>query len=777
MPSETILRHGRCSGRLLSALSLSLSFSVMGLGLGSGSSALAQAGGATAVAPPRRDTGGAQAWSTKVWQMAMTGDQGGLSESLQAVPDDPVVGENVRRVRQSVDLHLANIDKARERKQVDMDKALADLQTTIEKDELSKALRAAITVQTLGDHLDDAFENADIRGLITKAQANLEQAEQDLEWLQAQELLYFLRTLHEDTKRFTEYERFNDRLEAVNRRVSLLAQYAPRRLHELRVERAKRLGDPALGDFRWSPSMDWKEKVRDIRKDMLKAVMRTAATEHIESQGWRPLIEGGLEELQILATTASLDEAFPKLADPGAVQSWNKAIDAQLAAIRNARETDIDSWYFSSLLTNLEKANDASVQLPPGVIYREFGDGAMYRLDQFSEIVWPDKLLRFKQATEGNFIGVGILIRHNDAQEIIVVNPLEGTPAYFGGVKPNDTITEVDGESTVGWSLNDAVDRITGQPATEVTLGLKREGVDGIVPMTLTREQIKLRSVYGWWKKDLQPDGVPVWDWYIDPISRVAYIKITQFTDDTYRDLQDAWKEISAINPPTGLILELRYNPGGLLTSAVQVSNLFVRDGLIVSGEDKDGSKAFPDQKADARRTWNLDGVGVVVLVNQGSASASEIVAGCLQAHGAAVVVGERRFGKGRVQTVHQVANNARLKLTTQYYRLPPDAEHIAAGERGRLVHKRPGAERWGVDPTIEIKMTPQQAAEALELRQKADVLPQDKDGKIDASPDKRPDINTLLTEGIDPQLETALLILKARALGLATTDTQHASR
>jgi carboxyl-terminal processing protease len=765
--------------RRFAHLFAALSLSVTSLAVTTLSHARPSAQDATAAAPARPDLGGAQAWSTKVWELAMAGDRDGLSQSLRTVPDDPIVGEGVQRIRASVDLHEVNLDKAAARKQTDMDKALADLGEAIQKNELSKALRAAVTVQTLGDQLDDAFDNADISGLIATAEAELTKAETNLDWLQAQELLYFLRTLHEDTVRVADYERFNEHLEAVNRRVSLLAQYAPRRLHELRAERAKRLGDPELGEFRWNPSMNWEEKVKGVRKEMLKSAMRTAATEHIESLGWRALIEGGLEELQILATTASLDETFPKLADEKAVQEWEGTIEKELATLKATRDADLDSWYLSRVLTELESVNERTVQLLPEVLYREFGDGAMYRLDQFSEIVWPDKLSRFKQATEGNFIGVGILIRHNDAQEIIVVNPLEGTPAYFGGVKPNDVITEVDGESTVGWSLNDAVDRITGAPETEVHLGLKREGVDGIVPLTLERKQIKLHTVNGWWKKDLTEDGSPQWDWYIDPVTRVAYLKITQFTDDTYRDLQSAWKEISAKGKPAGMIIDLRYNPGGLLSSAVQVSNLFVRNGVIVTGEDKDGKRPpnFPDQKADGRRSWDLDGVGVVVLINQGSASASEIVAGCLRAHGAAVIVGERSFGKGSVQTVHNVANDARLKLTTQYYRLPPDAEQVAAGEKGRLVHKRPGAKVWGVDPTIEVKMTPQQATEALELRQKADVLPQDDQGEVDAAADKRPDINRLLTEGIDPQLETALLILQARALGLPNTEMQHAAR
>ena len=718
----------------------------------------------------------AQAWSQKVWESAMAGDKVSLDDALRAAPIDPAANAGLDRFKQVFALHTTNLEKGRVKQAEDLAKAEKEMAEAISKDELSKALRSAIAVQTLGDNLDAALEKPEIKSLITKAEAELQTAQQSLDWLQAQELLYFLRTLHEDTSQGAAYRTFNDELESVNRRVSLLAQYAPRALHELRVERAKRLGDPPVGEFRWSPSMKWQDKVAGIRPDMLKASMRKAAEDHIESKGWRPLLEGGLEELQILASTASLDETFPKLADADAVRRWNDEIDAQLQAIAKAGDNDVDSWYFSRMLDQLAKVNKATIDLPQEVMYREFGDGAMYRLDQFSEIIWPDKLPRFKQATEGAFVGVGILIRFNDAQEIMVVNPLEGTPAYYAGVKPNDVISEVDGESTVGWSLNEAVDRITGQPNTQVTVGLKREGADGIIAMPLTRQEIHLPSVGGWYKTDLRDDGTAAWDWYIDPISRVAYIKIAQFTDDTAKELERAWREIVQHGKPRGLIIDLRYNPGGLLTSAVDVSNMFVKSGVIVSGEDKNGRKAWEDQRADPRHTWDVDGVGVVVLVNQGSASASEIVSGCLQAHDSAVVVGERSFGKGSVQTVHPIASNARLKLTTQYYRLPASEEDVAMGRKGRLVHKRPGEKIWGVDPNVVVKMTPQQAADALELRQKADALPQDDHGNVDPDPAKRPDVMKLLTEGIDPQLETALLILQARALGTMAGEVRQAA-
>ena len=160
-----------------------------------------------------------------------------------------------------------------------------------------------------------------------------------------------------------------------------------------------------------------------------------------------------------------------------------------------------------------------------------------------------------------------------------------------------------------------------------------------------------------------------------------------------------------------------------------------------------------------------------MVLINQGSASASEIVAGCLQAHRASVIVGRRSFGKGSVQTVHPISRStALLKLTTQYYRLPPNQDQRAMGEKGDLVHKRPGAQDWGVDPDVAVNTTPRQIKAAYDLRQAADIISRD-----DAEAAERPDINDLLTQGLDPQLETALLILQAKALETTAGDTRHA--
>ncbi|MCH2146645.1 MAG: S41 family peptidase, partial [Phycisphaerales bacterium] len=318
------------------------------------------------------------------------------------------------------------------------------------------------------------------------------------------------------------------------------------------------------------------------------------------------------------------------------------------------------------------------------------------------------------------------------------------------------------GKSANGWSLNDAVDRITGPKGTIVTLTVRRPNHDNPIDLQLTRDSIKLHSVQGWWKKELDDDGQPVWDWMIDKDNNIGYIKLTSFSEESYGDILDAIQEIKSDGQPNGLILDLRYNPGGLLPSARRIANLFVQSGTIVSGETADGEQLF-NMRALPNRAFLADWP-VVILINQGSASASEIVAGCVQAHDAGIIVGQRSWGKGSVQTVHPISKESSVKLTTQYYRLPsPDGGKTP----GRLVHKREGSTDWGVVPDVEVRMSPSQISQSNRLRADADIL------LVDTV--ERPDINELLNEGIDPQLETALLILRANALSRIVADHRQA--
>ncbi len=706
-------------------------------------------------------------WSQAVWDSARRGDQGALEQFLSRIPE-PAGNEQARRVRAALDQHNANIASSLANRTTSRDEAVAKMTEKLDADEISQALTSAVEVQTLSDDAKAILDDPAVVNVVQRAKAQIPVARREGDWLYAYELLYRLNVLYEHTG---EYEQELDR---VNRRLALLTYYAPRQLHELRNRQAARFGEEPLGEFNAAMAEDWKQRLEDIDPKMVKKALETAADNHIESKGWRPLLEGGLEGMRMLATMPALAETYPTLNESEKVKSWLDFIDEKQRELTQARDRELGIWWCSRALDAIVEKSDETIRLPPEVLYREFGDGAMHELDQFSEIVWPDKLRRFQQSTHGSFVGVGILIRHDEKRQIMVVSPLEGTPAYFAGVKPGDRIEMVDGVSTVGWNLDDAVDKITGRKGTKVELGLRREGVEAVIQLPIVRDVIKIHSVKGWWKKDLAADGEPIWDWFVDPETRIAYVRLTAFNEDSYEDLKHAWMEIVEHARPNGLILDLRYNPGGLLTSAVDVSNLFVPNGVIVSGETKDGGKAWPDRRAEPNKApIAQEGVPTVVLINQGSASASEIVAGCLQAHGAAIVIGKRSYGKGSVQTVHPInRNTALLKLTTQYYRLPPNAAQVAAGEKGNLVHKRPGAEAWGVEPDIDVQTTPKEITAAYDLRQAADIIALGDDGE----PQERPDVGRLITDGLDPQLETALLILQAKALdGAPKPDEIHA--
>ena len=249
-------------------------------------------------------------------------------------------------------------------------------------------------------------------------------------------------------------------------------------------------------------------------------------------------------------------------------------------------------------------------------------------------------------------------------------------------------------------------------------------------------------------------------------------MRLTSFNDDSFDDFTAAIEDMRAERQLNGVILDLRFNPGGLLKSAVDFSNAFIESGRIVAGQDRAGQQRW-QMGAEPQRAVYKD-LPLVVLINQGSASASEIVSGALKAHDRAVVIGDRSFGKGSVQTVHPCGDgraDAQLKLTTQYYVLPP-----GPGEtEQRLVHKRPGSTDRGVNPDLVVKMTPDQIEKSLMLRQDADVIEQKKT-KPDAESKARPNVEDLLTKGIDPQLELALLVLQARSLKAIDAAAQAAA-
>ena len=389
-------------------------------------------------------------------------------------------------------------------------------------------------------------------------------------------------------------------------------------------------------------------------------------------------------------------EAFSGLGDAEKVAVWEEVIDSLMASIE--LDERVDFRRAREISGQLLDTNTRSVQIPTSALVKEVGDAVLTSLDDYTGFIWPDEVRRFQQNTEGNFVGIGVQIRKAEDGGILVVAPLEESPAWKLGIQNKDVIVSVDGALVADWSLNDAVDRITGAEGTTVRLEVQRPEVEELLVFEVPRQRIEIPSVKGFQILERDEDGKPTWDWRLDSESKIGYFRLNQFARNSHLDLIKAWNTLCTQfdSEPNGVVLDLRGNPGGLLESAAAITNLFLREGTVVTQESPGGRI---ERRVWARPDGNVFGeVPVVVLVDEGSASASEIVSGALQAHRRAVVVGERTFGKGSVQTVQPAGRETFAKITEQYYRLPSVGD-----QPGRMVHKKLNAKVWGVDPQVEV--------------------------------------------------------------------------
>lgn len=278
--------------------------------------------------------------------------------------------------------------------------------------------------------------------------------------------------------------------------------------------------------------------------------------------------------------------------------------------------------------------------------------GMLSGLDPHSSYLDKKAFKELQEGTSGEFGGLGIEVGMEDGF-VKVIAPIDETPAARAGIQAGDTIIRLDDTPVKGMSLAEAVEIMRGKPGTDISLTIVREGEKKPIEITVTRDVIKVQSVRS---RMLEPG--------------YAYIRISHFQSHTGDDLRESVNKLNheSKQPIEGLILDLRNNPGGVLSAAVSVSDVFLDDGLIVytQGRGKDAELRF-----NAKKTDMLDGAPMVVLINGGSASASEIVAGALQDHKRAVIMGQKTFGKGSVQTILPMANETALKLTTARYYTP----------------------------------------------------------------------------------------------------------
>ncbi len=277
-------------------------------------------------------------------------------------------------------------------------------------------------------------------------------------------------------------------------------------------------------------------------------------------------------------------------------------------------------------------------------------NGLLHALDPHSSYLTPQSFQELQDETQGSFTGIGIEITIKKGK-LTVVSPIEGTPAFEAGLRVNDVIVKIGDQWTKDMSPMDAVKTLRGPKGSEVTISIHREGWENIKEFTLMRDIIPLISVRSF---------------FID--KNIAYTRITNFQSRTTEDYAVALKALEKEQNLHAIILDLRYNPGGLLNQAVSIADLFLDSGLIVytKGRTEDQNMVF-----QARKSGTLSNIPLIVLVNEGSASASEIVAGAIQDHKRGLVLGTKTFGKGSVQTIVPLQDGAGLRMTTARYFTP----------------------------------------------------------------------------------------------------------
>jgi len=336
--------------------------------------------------------------------------------------------------------------------------------------------------------------------------------------------------------------------------------------------------------------------------------------------------------------------------------------------------------------------------------------GMLEQLDPYSDFISQEARPNFEKTTTGHFGGVGVQVDIRNG-EVFVISPMVGTPAYEAGVLAGDKILRVDDLPIERVVNDDIVQKISGPPGTPVKLTVVHAPYNGkAVDLKLMRQVINVESVRGWMR-----NADDSWNYHVDPQKKIAYIRVGGFSGTTESDLEKVLRDLVKQGDLKGLVLDLRTNPGGLLPAAVKICDLFIREGKIVSTK---GRGQLSERIYNAKEADTLPDFPMAILVNRFSASASEIVAACLQDHNRAVIVGERTWGKGSVQNVIDLEDGkSAIKLTVASYNRP----------NGHNIHRMKGAtekEEWGVKPNegFEVRITPEESNKLFLWRAAKDV-------------------------------------------------------
>jgi carboxyl-terminal processing protease len=522
---------------------------------------------------------------------------------------------------------------------------------------------------------------------------------------------------------------------------------------------AEQLIDKAeiAASFQDSPCESQQERYEGVKKEIFERAIDALKFNYVSSIiDYRQMAVEAFKRCKLLADVVnSSPDAHRSLAESGVsidksrFSAWSSGLMAILDEVENS-PMEVSKDKFIDIFEKVLALNTTTLELPPQILIAQFAQASLSSLDPYTVIVWPKQVEDFEKIMTNEFTGIGIEISKEKGL-LTVVSLLPDTPAYNSGLDAEDVIEKVDGVETKDMSLSCAVKNITGPAGTEVRLTIRRRGENETRDITITRAKITVPTVRGW-----QRTETGKWLYMIDGSNKIGYVRITSFSDKTASELENVLDGLEA-EGLKGLILDLRFNSGGLLSAAIEVADAFLEEGPIVITRPRSWVSST---YAWAHKRGTHPNYPLVILMNSYSASASEIVAGALEdpLHNRAILVGERTHGKGSVQgIISYPKGGAQLKYTMAYYYLP-------SGQRvkSREAAKKEGNEDWGIRPNIEVKLRSDEMKKMFDIQRDNDVLVRAGHNK-EAVPLKKHSVKESLSA--DPQLAIGVLVVKSELI------------
>jgi carboxyl-terminal processing protease len=434
------------------------------------------------------------------------------------------------------------------------------------------------------------------------------------------------------------------------------------------------------------------------------------------------------------------------------LSAWSALLDELSDEVKSASEdsTGLGKRKFIEIFEKVLRLNKTTVDLPQSILIAQFAEAALSALDPYTVIIWPKQVQDFEKMMTNEFTGIGIEISKPKGL-LTVASLLPDTPAYKSGLDAGDVIQAVDGLKTKDMTLSCAVHKITGPKGTKVTLTIERPGEEETKDITIIRDKIVVPTIRGW-----QRTNSGEWRYMIDEKNKIGYVRLTSFAAESAASLEKVLLQLES-QGLRGLVLDLRSNSGGLLDSAVAVADKFIKEGLIVKRQPGFGRMPIYE---DAKRKNTHPNYPLVILINSGSASASEIVAGALadEKYKRAILVGTRTHGKGSVQGITGYpGGGAQLKYTMAHYHLPSDQR-----VESRDAMKKLGRKDWGVGPNVKVELKSNELKKMIEMQRDNDVLVQANHNHANHKQNKHSIEDTLEA---DPQLAVGLLVIRSKLI------------